>query len=80
MPGPDLLNLPKPKPKATGHFSCVHIVQSGQRQMRMLPQHALAMRVEFFGDDADGLLLDVVGIGEREGIEAERFNEPRSVL
>ena len=36
----------------------------------MLGQHALAVRVEVFGDVADALFLQIVGGREREGIEA----------
>jgi hypothetical protein len=41
--------------------------------MRMLRQHLLAMGVKFFGDDPDGLFLNVVGVGEWEGIENTCF-------
>jgi hypothetical protein len=39
----------------------------------MLGQYTLAVGVEFFRKDADGLLLNVVGFGKGEGIEAPRF-------
>ena len=50
-----------------------NVVKAGQRQMRMFGEHALAMRIEVFGDGADALLLQVVGGGEREGVEAAGF-------
>jgi transposase len=57
-----------------------HIVETGQRQMGMLSYHALAVCVEFFRDDANGLLLDTVGIGEWEGIETYILIVSRSIF
>ena len=46
----------------------------------MVGEHALAMGVELFGDDADALFLEVVGCGEREGVESAGFGRRRGSL
>ena len=54
-----------------------HVVEAGQGEVRMLGEDALAMGVEVFGDGANALLLQVVGGGEGEGVEALRFRVAR---
>ena len=49
------------------------IVEAGQRQVRMLHQHAFAKRVEFFGNIIDGDTLSVCTIRERKGRETSNL-------
>ena len=45
----------------------------------MLFKNALAMRVEVFGNLADDILLDIVRVREREGVEATGFGVTRII-
>ena len=56
------------------------VVEAGKGKMRMLGQNALAVGVEFFRDGADPLFLEIVGGGEREGVEALRLGVAWSIF
>ena len=50
-----------------------HIVHLGEGDFRMIRLHLLAVRVEFLAKAGDAGTSELVGIGERKGIEAQRF-------
>ena len=50
------------------------VVEASEGQMGMVGEDALAVGVEVLGDAADAGLLQVVGGGEGEGIEAGCFD------
>ena len=50
-----------------------HVVEAGQREVRVFGKHAFAVGVKFLGESADALFLQVVGGREGEWVEAAGF-------